>query len=317
LKRVLLTGASGFVGRSLCTALGQSGYEVRAAVRTADAVVPGAMQTVCVGEISGQTQWQRALDGVDFVIHAAARAHRVNDPKRNSRLYTSTNTDGTACLAQAAAAAGVQRLVFLSTVKVNGEENDARAYTATDEPHPQDVYGMSKWLAENAVNEVCARTNMQAAIVRPPLVYGPGVRANFLRLMQWTDAQRPLPLGSVHNRRSMISIWNLCDLLINLLANPAAGNRTWMASDAEDLSTPELVRRLATAMRRRTRLVPVPVMLLRALGLITGRSSEVSRLCGSLAVDISQTRAALGWSPPVSVDEGLSRTVAWYLSVAR
>jgi nucleoside-diphosphate-sugar epimerase len=286
-------------------------------VRTVDAVVPGAVQTVCVGEISAQTQWQRALDGVDFVIHAAARAHRVSDPKRNSDLYTSTNTDGTACLARAAAAAGVQRLLFLSTVKVNGEENDAHAYTATDEPHPQDVYGMSKWLAEKAVNEVCARTNMQAAIVRPPLVYGPGVRANFLRLMQWTDAQRPLPLGSVHNRRSLISIWNLCDLLINLLANPAAGSGTWMASDADDLSTPELVRRLATAMRRRTRLVPVPVMLLRALGLITGHSREVSRLCGSLAVDISQTRSALGWSPPLSVDEGLSRTVAWYLSEAR
>lgn len=317
MKRVLLTGANGFVGRSLCAALGQSGYEVRAAVRTADAAVAGAVQAVSVGEISAQTQWQCALDGVDFVIHAAARAHRVNDPKRNSGLYTSTNTEGTACLARAAAAAGVQRLVFLSTVKVNGEENDAHAYTATDEPRPQDAYGMSKWLAEKAVNEVCAQTNMQAVIVRPPLVYGPGVRANFLRLMQWTDAQRPLPLGCVHNRRSLISIWNLCDLLINLLTNPAAGNGTWMASDGDDLSTPELVRRLAAAMRRRTRLVPVPVILLRTLGLITGHSSEVSRLCGSLAVDISQTRSALGWSPPLSVDEGLSRTVAWYLSEAR
>jgi nucleoside-diphosphate-sugar epimerase len=317
LKRVLLTGANGFVGRSLCAALGQSGYEVRAAVRSADVVVPGAAQTVWVGDISGQTQWQHALDGVDFVIHAAARAHQVTDPKRNSGLYTSTNTEGTACLARAAAAAGVQRLVFLSTVKVNGEENDAHAYTATDEPRPQDVYGMSKWLAEKAVNEVCAQSNLQAAIVRSPLIYGPGVRANFLRLMRWTDAQRPLPLGSVHNRRSLISIWNLCDLLINILANPAAGNRTWMASDAYDLSTPELVRRLAAAMRRRTHLLPIPVVLLRALGSITGRSREVSRLCGSLAVDVTETRSALGWTPPVSVDEGLSRTVAWYLSEAR
>jgi len=317
LKRVLLTGANGFVGRSLCAALGQSGYEVRAAVRSAAVAVPGAVRTVCVGDISGQTRWQHALEGVDFVIHAAARAHQVNDSKHNSGLYTSINTEGTACLARAAATAGVQRLVFLSTVKVNGEENDAHAYTATDEPHPQDVYGMSKWLAEQAVNEVCARTKLQAAIVRPPLVYGPGVRANFLRLMRWTDAQRPLPLGSVQNRRSLISIWNLCDLLINVLVNPAAGNRTWMASDADDLSTPELVRRLAAAMRRRTHLLPVPVMLLRGLGWISGRSGEVSRLCGSLAVDVTETRSALGWSPPLSVDEGLARTVAWYLSEAR
>jgi nucleoside-diphosphate-sugar epimerase len=241
----------------------------------------------------------------------------VNDPKHNSDLYTSTNTDGTACLARAASAAGVRRFVFLSTVKVNGEEVESHAYTLADEPRPQDAYGMSKWLAEKAVNEIALRTRMEAAIVRPPLVYGPGVRANFLRLMQWVDAQRPLPLGAIHNRRSLISVWNLCDLLVNLLENPASTHGTWLASDASDLSTPELVRRIAAAMHKRALLVPVPVTLLRLVGSLTGRSGEVRRLCGSLAVDVSQTSAMLGWVPPLSVDEGLARTVAWYMAEGR
>jgi nucleoside-diphosphate-sugar epimerase len=314
---VLLTGASGFVGRSLCATLEQAGYEVRAAMRTAGVTVPGVAEHVSVGDISAQTDWRQALSGVDFVIHAAARAHIANDPKRNADLYTSTNTDGTACLARAASAAGVRRFVFLSSVKVNGEEVESHAYTLADEPRPQGAYGMSKWLAEKAVSEIALRTHMEAAIVRPPLVYGPGVRANFLRLMQWVDARRPLPLGAVHNRRSLISVWNLCDLLVNLLENPASTHGTWLASDASDLSTPDLVRRIAAAMHRRALLVPVPVTLLRMVGSLTGRSGEVRRLCGSLAVDISQTSAMLGWVPPLSVDEGLSRTVAWYMAKGR
>jgi UDP-glucose 4-epimerase len=207
--------------------------------------------------------------------------------------------------------------VFLSTVKVNGEETDGRLYTAADEPHPQDAYGKSKWLAENAVNDIAAQTGMQAVIVRPPLVYGPGVRANFYRLMCWIDKQRPLPLGAVHNRRSLVSIWNLCDLLANIMENPAATRGTWMVSDANDLSTPELIRRIAAAMHRRTRLLRVPITLLRTAASLMGRTAEVTRLCGSLAVDISRTRSVLGWSPPLSVDDGLSRTVAWYLAEDR
>jgi UDP-glucose 4-epimerase len=271
---------------------------------------------VCIGDIGANTDWQEALGGVDFVIHAAARAHRVNDPDCNANLYTATNTDGTSCLARQASRAGVRRFVFLSTVKVNGEETDGRAYTAADEPHPQDAYGKSKWLAENAVNDIAAQMGMQAVIVRPPLVYGPGVRANFYRLMRWIDKQRPLPLGAIHNRRSLVSVWNLCDLLANILENPAATRGTWMVSDANDMSTPELIRRIAAAMHRRARLLRVPITLLRTAASLSGRTAEVTRLCGSLPVDISRTRSALGWSPPMSVDDGLSRTVAWYLAEA-
>jgi nucleoside-diphosphate-sugar epimerase len=317
LKRVLLTGATGFVGRSLCATLAQAGYEVRAVTRTARTIVPGAAQHVRIGDISANTDWQEALGGVDFVIHAAARAHRVNDPDCNANLYTATNTDGTSCLARQASRSGVRRFVFLSTVKVNGEETDGRAYTPADEPQPQDAYGMSKWLAEQALNNIAAHTAMEAVIVRPPLVYGPGVRANFYRLMCWIDKQRPLPLGAIHNRRSLVSIWNLCDLLVNILENPAATHGTWMVSDANDLSTPELIRRIAGAMHRHARLLPVPMTLLRAAASLSGRTAEVRRLCGSLPVDISQTRAVLGWSPPMSMDEGLSRTVAWYLAEGR
>jgi UDP-glucose 4-epimerase len=241
----------------------------------------------------------------------------VNDPEWNSDLYTRTNTDGTARLASQAATSGVRRFVFLSTVKVNGEETDGRAYTPADEPHPQDPYGKSKWLAEKALNDIAAQTRMETVIVRPPLVYGPGVRANFYRLMRWIDKQRPLPLGAIRNRRSLVSIWNLCDLLVNILENPAATHGTWMVSDANDLSTPELIRRIAAVMHRRTRLLRVPITLLQLGASMTGRTGEVRRLCGSLPVDISQTRAALGWSPPMSVDQALSRTVAWYLAEGR
>jgi nucleoside-diphosphate-sugar epimerase len=317
LNRVLLTGASGFVGRSLCATLAQAGYEVRAAVRTSTVTVAGAAEHVCVEDISERTDWRRALTNVDCVIHSAARAHRLNDPRSNSGLYISTNTEGTACLARAASQAGVRRFVFLSSVKVNGEEVQDRAYSSSDEPRPQDAYGVSKWLAEKAVNDISIQTGMEFAIVRPPLVYGPGVRANFLRLLHWVDAQWPLPIGAVRNCRSLISIWNLCDLLVNLVKNPAAKQGTWMASDGHDLSSPELVRRIAEAMHRRVRLVSVPVPLLQMVGRLTGRAGEVRRMCGSLVVDVSLTREVLGWVPPLSVDEGLSRTVAWYLAGSR
>lgn len=199
---------------------------------------------------------------------------------------------------------------------MNGEETTGRAYTADDEPHPRDIYGKSKWLGERALFEAAGKGHMEPVVVRSPLVYGPGVRANFLRLLRLVDAQRPLPLGAISNRRSLVSVWNLADLLINVLENPAAAGRAWMVSDGDDLSTPELIRRIAAAMGRQPRLLRVPVGLLRAVGRVVGRTEEVARLCGSLAVDTSTTCRVLGWAAPVSVDEGLRRTVAAYLDTS-
>jgi nucleoside-diphosphate-sugar epimerase len=310
MSRVLVTGATGFIGSALCERLAAAGHVVRAALRS-DRTVPGCIaEKVVTGDIA-TADLAMALEGVDAVIHAAARTHVLHDSPANAGLYTHTNAHGTQRLAEAAARAGVKRFVFLSSIKVNGEEA-SRAYTADDQPCPQDPYGTSKWLAEKALREVAARTGMEAAIVRPPLVYGPGVRANFLRLLRWVDGGWPLPLASVRNRRSLVSVWNLCDLLIRTLLHPSAGGGVWMVSDDVDLSTVELIRQLGAAMGRRVRLLPVPIAALRAGAGLLGKSAEIERLCGSLFVDITRTRRELGWTPPLSAAEGIARTVNWY-----
>lgn len=315
--RVLLTGATGFVGGVLCETLARSGHLVRAALRNERLVPQSAAEHAVVGDIAAFTDWSIALRDVNCVLHIAARAHVLHDRADDSDLYVETNARGTLRLAEAAAQLGVSRFIYLSTVKVNGEETTGHAFTPFDEPRPQDAYGASKWLGEKSLMEVAARTAMLVSIVRSPLVYGPGVRANFLRLLRWVDAEWPLPLGAVANSRSLVSVWNLCDLLVHLLESPVARGGTWMVSDGEDLSTPDLVRRIGNAMGRRAKLLPVPVGLLHLLGGLTGRRAEVARLCGSLTVDISRTRSELRWSPPVTVDEALSRTVDWYLSESR
>lgn len=305
---VLVTGATGFVGSVLCGALADAGYRVRAALRR-PSPVPVAETTV-VGDIGAATSWHEALRGVTHVVHLAARVHMMHDTPENARLYTETNVRGTEVLAEAAARAGVARFVFLSSVKVNGEETSGRGYTAEDSPHPGDAYGISKWEAEQSL--LALATRLPVAIVRPPLVYGPGVRANFLRLLRWVDKGVPLPLGAVRNRRSLVSVWNLADLIIAAMELPTAVGRTWMVSDNHDLSTPDLIRGIASAMNRSARLLPVPPSLLVGLASLAGKGAEAHRLCGSLAVDISRTVADLGWSPRVSLDEGLGRTVRWY-----
>jgi nucleoside-diphosphate-sugar epimerase len=316
MTRVLVTGATGFVGQTLCDVLAQSGYLVRAALRN-DCAIPACIsEKTVVGDIASTTDWRAALQGMDVVIHVAARAHVLHDSSANTNFYIETNAHGTERLANVSAQAGIRRFVFLSSVKVNGEETSDHPYTTDDVPCPQDAYGISKWLAETRVMEIAARTGMEAVIVRSPLVYGPGVRANFLRLLRWVDKEWPLPLGAIKNTRSLVSIWNLCDLLAHVLKHPSAPGGTWMVSDGEDLSTPELIRRIARAMNRRVRLLPVPVDVLRLLAGLTGRKAQIARLCGSLAVNIERTCSGLGWSPPVTVDDALARTVGWYLSEA-
>jgi len=313
MTRVLITGATGFLGQVLCEVVARAGYAVRAAVRAEKPPPAAAADSVRVGDIGAGTDWSAALAGVDCIIHAAARAHVLHDDAAAAKLYFETNVHGTRTLAQAAARAGIRRFVYLSSIKVNGEETGAAPYTTADPPSPRDAYGQSKWHAEQALQQVAASSAMQSVIVRPPLVYGPRVRANFLRLLSWVERGWPLPLGSVSNRRSLVSIWNLCDLLVRALEHPRAADRTWMVSDGEDVSTPELIRRIGRAMGRRVTLVPVPVPLLRLGAGLVGHGAEFARLCGSLTVDISRTRAELGWSPPLALDAGLARTSAWYL----
>jgi nucleoside-diphosphate-sugar epimerase len=317
MKRVLVTGANGFVGQVLCETLTQSGYSVRAALRSDRPGAATAAERIVIGEIGAATDWARALEGVDCVAHLAARAHVLGDPAASAGAYFETNERGTQRLASEAARAGVRRLVYLSSIKVNGEETPGRPFTAADEPQPQDAYAVSKWLGEKHLSEVAAASRMEAVVVRSPLVYGPGVRANFLRLLRWVDREIPLPLGAIHNVRSLVSVWNLCDFLGNVLTNSTAPGHIWMVSDGADMSTPELMRRLARAMNRRARLFPVPVRALSLCAGLVGKQAEVARLSGSLSVDIAPTRERLGWSPPVSPDEGFARTVAWYLQGGR
>lgn len=313
MTRVLVTGATGFVGQMICDFLSNAGYVVRAALRGARPVPASVSEVTIVGDISLTTDWANALAGVDLVLHAAARAHVLKDTSDNSNLYLATNARATSQLAAASAQAGVRRFVYLSSVKVNGEETLGSAYTAADTPNPQDMYGESKWFGEQHLRSIADRADMEYAIARAPLVYGPGVRANFLRLMRWVDKGWPLPLGAIRNKRSLVNIWNLCDLLTNLLTHPRAPGHVWMVSDGEDISAPELITKLAHAMGRPVRLVSMPISLLEIGGRMLGESAAVGRLCGSLQVDIGCARNELNWNPPVSVDEGLARTVRWYL----
>lgn len=312
--RVLVTGAGGFIGRALLPLLLDGGMAVRAALRRG----PGPnfdarVEVVPVGDIGPATEWSAALAGVDAVVHLAARVHVMDDAAADPlAAYRETNTRGTLRLAEAAAAAGVRRFVFLSTVKVNGESTaPERPFRETDAPAPTDPYAVSKAEAERGLLAM-AGGGFEPVVLRPPLVYGPGVGANFLRLLRLADRALPLPLASVANRRSMIYVGNLASAIVAALGAPGLGGRVFLVADGEDVSTPELWRRLAAALGRPSRLWPCPVPLLRLLAALTGRGAEMERLTGSLAVDANALRAAAGWIPPVRLAEGLARTADWY-----
>lgn len=244
------------------------------------------------------------------MVHAAARVHMIGDSALDpADAYRAVNVDGTLCLARQSAVAGVRRFVFLSSIKVNGEETKlGRAFAAGDAPSPQDAYALSKAEAEAGLRALAAETGMEVVIVRPPLIYGPGVKANFLSLMRALRRGVPLPLGAVeNNRRSLVALDNLVDLIVTCIDHPAAANQTFLVSDGEDLSTAGLLRRLAAAMGVPARLLPVPVSLLQGATAVLGKGEMMRRLCGNLQVDIEETRSVLGWRPPVNVDEGLRR----------
>jgi nucleoside-diphosphate-sugar epimerase len=309
MTRVLVTGATGFVGQMLCARLAESGYLVRAALRAPRPLPSCIAEGAVTGSLGTATDWRPALESVDLVVHAAALTHVPRDTPVEQ--YDEINAQGTGRLAQAAAAAGVRRFVYLSSIKVNGEENAQRPYRADDTPNPQDGYARSKLEGERQLRRAAAQSGMEAVILRPPLVYGPGVRANFLRLMRSVNRGWPLPFGAIHNRRSLVSVWNLSDLIVTLLRHPRAVDGVWLVSDGEDSSTPDLVRRLARALQRPVRLLPVPPALLQMCGVLAGRRAEMARLCGSLTVCTAATRA-LPWSAPVSMEEALVRTAAWF-----
>mgnify|MGYP001815232946 CR=1 FL=1 len=269
------------------------------------------------GDLSAGPSLTDGLRGVNAVVHLAGRAHVMHDTAVDpERAFHEANVAATRHLARQAAAAGVRRFVFVSSIKVNGERTARRPFTELDEAAPEDAYARSKWAAELALQEIAAGTGMEIAIVRPPLVYGPGVRANFLRLMRLVERGVPLPLSGVRNRRSLVSVWNLCDLLSLCARHPAAAGETFLVSDREDLSTPELVHALADGLGRRARLFPFPVAALRAAAGLLGRAEMLDRLVDSLQVDCDKAAGLLDWRPCVPVREGLRRTAAWYRSEA-
>ena len=311
--KVLLTGATGFVGSQVLRELLTRGqHKIAVAARRVFTDPPIGCDCCLVEGLTGSANWAAALTGVGAVIHLAARVHVMNDTEIDPlAAFRVVNVDGTLNLARQAAAAGVKRLVFLSSVKVNGEITvSGQPFRADDEPAPMDPYGISKMEAEQGLMALVLETGMEVVIIRPPLVYGPGVKANFAALMRAVQRGWPLPLGAVHNKRSLLAISNLVDFIITCITHPQAANQTFLVSDGHDLSTTELVRGMAQATGVPARLLPVPVWALQAGASLLGKGDAGRRLCGNLQVDISKARSLLGWVPPVAVDEGLRRAMA-------
>ena len=311
--KALVTGASGFVGNATCARLVAQGMDVIGTVRHPPTRPLLGVDYRIVGDLDANTDWRDALTGVDYIVHCAARVHVMREAAADPLVaFRTANVAGTEQLARQAAAAGIRRFIFLSSVKVNGE-GGLVAYRETDLPVPKDVYGTSKHEAELGLREIKAETGMELVVVRPTLIYGPGVKANFQALMRALMRGIPLPLGAIHNRRSLLALDNVVDLIVTCIKHPAAANETFLVSDGEDISTTELIRRLARAMGRPARLVPVPAMVLMAGSMFLGKREVAARLCGTLQVNITKVREVLGWAPPVSVDEELRRTAEHYL----
>ncbi len=321
-QQILVTGATGFIGTALSLNLLEAGYEVRGTSRNPNRMPwqerfhPVGLEWVTLHDQSTEDELQQVLQDVQVVIHLAGRAHIMTDhvPDRSGEFHR-INTDWTTRLAWAAVGQGVRRFVYLSSVKVNGEKSRV-PFTEADSPGPQDPYGVSKWEAEQALATVASQTNLETVVIRSPLVYGPGVGGNFLHLLNIVRKGIPLPLALVENRRSLIYRGNLVDALVRSVWDDRAVGRTYLVSDGEDLSTPDLIRRLGKALELPARLWPVPIPILRSLGRVVGKQMAIERLLGSLQVNSSRIRQELDWHPPFRVDQGLAETADWFRAQA-
>lgn len=312
-QSVFLTGATGFVGGALLRRLVADNFSVTAAVRNG-AVLDASGVDIVAFESFESARWDECLTGIDVVVHCAARVHVMDDKEANPLVaFRKVNVEATLNLAQKAAEAGVRRFVFISSIKVNGEGTAlGRPYTAEDRPAPGDPYGVSKMEAEQGLRALAARIGMEVVIIRPVLVYGPGVKANFLNMMRWLDKGLPLPFGAINNGRSLVALDNLVDLIITAATHPSAANQTFLVSDGEDLSTTQLLKKMASALGKPAHLLPVPSWMLSTAATMLGKQSLSQRLCGSLQVDISKNKELMQWTPPVSVDDALKATAHHY-----
>ena len=313
---ILITGANGFVGRHLCEHLVAQGHTVTACVRGhagGSATADGSLRTVSIDGLGDEGRWSELLPGVDVVLHLAARVHVMQESAADPLLeFRRVNVEGTRVLARQARSAGVRRFVYLSSIKVNGEATTDDEFRADDPPGFLDAYGQSKWEAEQALLEIAQGSSMDCVIVRPTLVYGPGVRGNFLSLLRLVNCGLPLPLGSAKNRRSLVSVYNLADLVARVIVHPAAAGQTFLVKDAEDVSTGELVRRLARTLHKHSYLLPVPTSLLLRSARLLRRENVAQRVLGSLVVNTDKTRRVLDWTPPMSMDRALENTCFWF-----
>lgn len=310
----LITGASGFVGRSLVYRMSSDGFHVRAAVRRQVTDLPTGVESTWVGDQAPDTDWGTSFGGVAAVVHCAARVHVLRESSADPMAeYRRVNVAGTLNLACQAADAGVRRFVFISSIGVNGTETFEIPFTADDKAAPHSPYAIAKHEAELGLRQIAQKTGLEVVIIRPPLVFGPNAPGNFNRLLRIVHKGIPLPFGAIHNKRSLVAVDNLVDLILTTIQHPAAANQTFLAGDGEDLSTPELLRRMGRALGEPAKLLSVPTWLLESGAALLGKQAIAQRLCGSLQVDIGKSCELLRWRPPVTLDEALSKTALHFL----
>ena len=335
MNSVLITGAGGFIGRALCEKILAEGWHVRGTLRSGSDLdrLPDGVEAFSIASIDSDTNWDDALAGIDTVVHLAARVHVMDDSSSDPLTeYRKVNVEGTKCLAIAAAKAGIKRFVYISSIKVNGERTDPqitqitrirekesvnrgreselkKVFSEKDVPEPHDPYAVSKWEAEQVLHDVAG---LEVVILRPPLVYGPGVKANFFRLFKIVERGIPLPLASIKNRRSFIYLGNLIDAIIICINHPEAAGHTFLVGDEENISTPGLIRQIALALGKPARLFSIPPFLMRLAGKLLGKSAAIDRLLGSLTIDSNWIREKLDWKPPYTMEQGIRETARWY-----